>query len=344
MEKGGEVNIEEDCDFEDEEEGAKEEADFDDSPENGAIFTCPNDKCTLEFLRYDRLERHLMSDQCKIKVPVIRVEDQVRSMYLSAFGVGFSEKIGDNEEIKDMVAHLTGYPSGKVCNILKLDTPLAPLSTPRNKLFGVGFALPQPKERTHFKENVVAFVQKIFEEGLNKRKKATAQEVAMRMRTEKIGRNLRFSSKDWLTEQQVKGLFCRFSAKLKKGEALSPQGIDSIEDTEEEEMNLLSARAVENITQNIIEDVEDDIPDINDHPVLVGEISLCDLSRCLQESKDVLKVFQKVKKREIHEIIDAIGATELKEKRFADKYKEENLKILSERIQKHVKYVCGCIL
>ena len=67
----------------------------------------------------------------------------------------------------------------------------------------------------------------------------------MRMRTEKSGGKLKFSSKDWLTEQQVKGLFSRFSAKLKKGEALSPEGIESIEDTEEEEeMNLLSARAV----------------------------------------------------------------------------------------------------
>ena len=189
------------------------------------------------------------------------------------------------------------------------------------------------------------YVQKIFEEGMNKRKKTTAQEVAMRMRTEKIGGNLRFSNKDWLTEQQVKGLFCRFSAKLKKGETLSPQGINSIKDTEEEEeMNLLTARAVEDITQNIIEDVEDDIPDINDHPVLVGEISLCDLTRCLKESGNVLKVFQKVKKSEIREIIDAIGATDLKEKRFAGKDKEENLKILSERIQKHVKDVCGCIL
>ena len=68
------------------------QVDFDDSLENGAIFSCPNDKCTLEFLRYDRLEKHLMSDQCKIKVPVISIENRVRSMYLSAFGVGFSEK------------------------------------------------------------------------------------------------------------------------------------------------------------------------------------------------------------------------------------------------------------
>ena len=97
------------------------------------------------------------------------------------------------------------------------------------------------------------------------------------------------------------------------------------------------------IQTKIIKNVEDDIPDINDHPVLVGEISLCDLAKCLKES-DVLKVFEKVKKSEIREIIDAIGATDLKEKRFAGKDKEENLKILSDRIQKHVKDVCGCIM
>ena len=57
-----------------------------------------------------------------------------------------------------------------------------------------------------------------------------------------------------------------------------------------------------------------------------------------------MKVFQKVKKCEIHEIIDAISATELKERRFTGKDKEENLKDLSEKIQNHVKEVCGCIL
>ena len=61
----------------------------------------------------------------------------------------------------------------------------------------------------------------------------------------------------------------------------------------------------------------------------------------------VWKCFESVsksEKSEIREIIDAIGDTDLKEKRFAGKDKEENLKILSERLQKHVKDVCGCIL
>ena len=64
-------------------------------------------------------------------------------------------------------------------------------------------------------------------------------------------------------------------------------------------------------------------------------------------SERVWKHFESVsksEKSEIREIIDAIGATDLKEKKISGKDKEENLKILSERIQKHVKDICGCIL
>ena len=84
-----------------------------------------------------------------------------------------------------MVAHLTGYPDAKVPEMLRLDTPLAPLFVPREQVFSKGFALPRPKERTRFKEDVVHYMKQIFEEGLNKKKKVSAHEAMLRMRKEK---------------------------------------------------------------------------------------------------------------------------------------------------------------
>ena len=129
------------------------------------------------------------------------MEETVKTMYLSAFGVGFSEKIERSEEIKNMVAHLTGYPDTKVPEMLRLDTPLAPLFVPRKQLFSKVFALPRPKERTRFKEDVVNYMREIFEEGLNKKKKVSAHEAMLRMRKEKHGNKLQFTSSEWLTEQ-----------------------------------------------------------------------------------------------------------------------------------------------
>ena len=84
-----------------------------------------------------------------------------------------------------MVAHLTGYPDAKVPEMLRLDTPLAPLFVAREQVFSKGFALPRPKERTRFKKDVVHYMKQIFEEGLNKKKKVSAHEAMLRMRKEK---------------------------------------------------------------------------------------------------------------------------------------------------------------
>ena len=94
-------------DFEDEDEEEYEVTN------NGALFSCPRPNCTATYLRYGRLQKHLLSGQCKIKKQIETTEDKVRTAYISAFGIGHPEKIGKNEEIKSMVSHLVGYPKGK---------------------------------------------------------------------------------------------------------------------------------------------------------------------------------------------------------------------------------------
>ena len=70
LEKGGKVKKEEAYDFEDE-----EDVDYDGAQSSGAVFSCTKLQCTAECLRYDRLENHLLSVQCKIKVPVMTMEE-----------------------------------------------------------------------------------------------------------------------------------------------------------------------------------------------------------------------------------------------------------------------------
>ena len=74
---------------------------------------------------------------------------------------------------------------------------------------------------------------------------------------------------------------------------------------------------------------------------MVGEISLCDLTKSLRID---ISNFGKVKNNEIQKIIEAIGANDLKEMSFKGRGKNPNLVILSERIHKYVKENCCCLI
>ena len=256
-------------------------------PDNGAIFSCPTANCMAEFLRYDRLQKHIIAGQCKLKKEVETTEEKVRTLYISAFGIGYPEKVGKNDTIKNMVAHLVGYPkAAPITGIVPQDTPLAPLSVPKNKLFKMGFALPQQKEKTHFSEKVLSFLWKIFEAG-KFQGKAKPEEVVQRMKKEKVNGKLLFGRKEWLNDSQVKRLFGRFAAKQKKRD-FDGQALDNVTDVEvEEEIRYQQSVNVAQIAEDLIEKVEDedDIPDINQHPMILGEISLCDLARSISEKR-----------------------------------------------------------
>jgi hypothetical protein len=339
LKKAGKIEIEISKDYEDE-----DEVDYSDASGSGAIFSCPNNHCSCEFISYDRYEKHLLGDQCKIKVPTNTPEETVKSMYLSAFGVGFTEKVEKNKDVQDLVAQLTGYPSAKVGEMLRLETPLAPFELPSLELFAKGFALPKAKEKVRFKKDVIKYIKEIFEEGMKKEKKATPEEVMLKMRKEKVGQKLRFKSCDWLNDQQIRSLFGRFAAKVKKGQPLTETEINDAEIAEEEEeLEFNSAAALATATNDIIRNIEDDIPDFGEHPIMVGEICLCDLAKCLKRQK-LSEVFKKVKLEELYHIAEKIEAEELQEKSFKGKERAENLTILSKKILDYVSRECFCFL
>ena len=78
LERGGKVKIEEAYDFED-----AEDVDYDGAQSSGAVFSCTKLQCTAQCLRYDRLENHLLSVQCKIKVPVMTMEETEDNVFFS---------------------------------------------------------------------------------------------------------------------------------------------------------------------------------------------------------------------------------------------------------------------
>ena len=121
---------------------------------------------------------------------------------------------------------------------------------------------------------------------------------------------------------------------VKKGEPLSERAVeDVIVEEEEEQANLNSAMEIATIAENILEKIEDDIPDIKDHPIIVEEISICDLAKAIKINSSNIR---KVKPHEIVNIIEKIGAEYLREKSFRGKDKKPNLEILASQIKDYV--------
>ena len=165
------------------------------------------------------------------------------------------------------------------------------------------------------------------------------------MRREKIDGKLAFSRNEWLNEGQVKSLFGKFAAKAKKGDGpVNPIDLESIPQEEiEEESNYQSALNFQNLTKDIIEEVESDIPDTQ-HPMWVKEINLCDLSKSLKSEESAVKVLKKVKVTEILEIIDHMDADELTDLDFTGRGKNQSLLLFGNFLKKFVQKECGCFL
>ena len=83
--------------------------------------------------------------------------------------------------------------------------------------------------------------------------------------------------------------------------------------------------------------------DFGDHPIMVGEICLCDLAKCLKRQK-LSEVFKKVKPEEFYHIAEKIEAEDLQEKSFKGKERADNLTILSKKILDYVSKECSCFL
>ena len=71
-----------------------------------------------------------------------------------------------------------------------------------------------------------------------------------------------------------------------------------------------------------VEEEEDAIPDIKQHPMILGEINLCDLAWSLSGKKtSVRQVTKKLKINELLDIVDHIQDQELQDLDFTGKQK-----------------------
>ena len=233
---------------------------------SGTIFYCPKFPCQAQFLTYKGLQKHDLGGQCKITAPHETLEECIKTMYISSFGIASHENLRKNIEAGQMILHLENLADVNVSeNLPKKCTKIS-------EIFKQGFALPSPQERKSISKRVLGYLKDLFDAGRG-RKKAKPANVVLQIRE-------KFDREEWLTENQIANQFSRISAKERKGLQDRGEGLTAEEKEEEQaliedESNHLDAVAEADVVSDWIGQVEEanirDGGTSNEHPMMVLE-------------------------------------------------------------------------
>ena len=181
-------------------------------------FECPNELCDKTFKSNKDRDEHCLSKQCSLTV-----HEAVSKLWTSQFSVAMFAKLTPQEK-KYMPFYLT--PLG----IVKIFSFIKRLPLEFDPDFCEGFAIKKRKGNKRFTHDQEAFVKNDFDKGEGKKnKKVSPEQVVMRMRRAKDPDNpeaFLFKKSEWLTEQQVKGLFAKFDRLRTESGKKATMGVD----------------------------------------------------------------------------------------------------------------------
>ena len=199
---------------EDEAEGNFEIAD------SKGVFTCPNSPCKCEYIRFSNLQKHLAGGICKVNLRQHSQMDELKEMYIAAYGMTVVEDYHKSGQLLVAVKHMDSLKQPKIDPFLpRLEIDIFKIDEPIQSQFQIGFALPFKREFTRFTENLDDYLSSLFEAGIGSKKKANPIEVEEEMRRvcfQDGGR--RFTEEEWLTEAQIKSYFSKLAASHKRGD------------------------------------------------------------------------------------------------------------------------------
>ena len=131
----------------------------------------------------------------------------------------------------------------------RLDTPLAQLNQSFQDLNKEGFALHKSKQQTRFTEAQTAYIKEIFDQG-RKSRHAKPQEAERWMQESTVideegNSQPRFEPQEWMTEDQIKHLFSKFAADIRKGKKGKSSKVKPVKEPEVSKETALSDEAKE---------------------------------------------------------------------------------------------------
>ena len=178
------------------------------SPTTSALFHCPNSFCSSEYIRYSRLQDHIISGICKVRQLTTNTADfgkeaikvlrfiwnfilpfisLVKTIYISKFGLSSKEAAVSKDQLKSALFDMNLLPTVEIDPELgRHDVPLAKVSEPWYSITSEGHALIYTKPRRKYTKKQTEYIKQIFDDGQKSKKKARPLEVSKAMRVERV--------------------------------------------------------------------------------------------------------------------------------------------------------------
>ncbi|EDO33434.1 predicted protein [Nematostella vectensis] len=224
-----------------------DEADDDDESEeeieeeSPKLFCCPVEGCIKAYHRHSSLEDHIQFGKCRI------VEE--RYTLFDRAAIAYREKLLQGDELQPTLEPvLQEKASNDLC---------------------LGWALKTARKATRFSEKQKAFLDEVFQKGIDTGHKLDPATAALEMRYAKdLTGKRRFQVDEFLSDSQVQSYFSRMASKRRKAlDSTQSEGDSRDEDAKaaDEQASYASARAL------ILEECQ------LQHPIEYESINLCQL-------------------------------------------------------------------
>ena len=240
--------------------------------ENGesVVWSCPNPRCSLQFLRKSNFDRHQnQHSKCKELNKRPTVKEYVTERVISKYGISSNKVPEDVRQKRRLVTYMGDLAPATMLNDEK-------------ELLLEGNALHVKKTAKYLNEKQKNYLQSLFDDGIASGKKARPHEVEKNMRRQLDEQgHLLFTYKEWLKESRIKTHFSNLAAKKKKkGVTKKKQGCLSFLGSQKNKTQIeVTQEDIEEAAEEM--DVENDCENqINIINALENDANMIQLDKC----------------------------------------------------------------
>ena len=192
--------------------------------EESVVFGCPEEGCIKVYQSHSSLQRHLDAGKHLLALERESMYDVIKKKWAETC-----------KSISGSYMEAAHPPTSASASVSHSQTEDAPPTA------DIGWALKKAKKSVHFTTKVRQFLREVFLQGEGSGNKATAEDVAARMRSMRTTEGTKVFTKDeWLTSTQISRYFSRLAAlnrsgALHKTEEARPAPTKPVSDGEESE-------------------------------------------------------------------------------------------------------------
>ena len=192
--------------------------------EESVVFGCPEEACIKVYQSHSSLQRHLDAGKHLLALERESMYDVIKKKWAETC-----------KSISGSYMEAAHPPTSLSASVSHSQSEDAPPTA------DIGWALKKTKKSVHFTTKVRQFLREVFLQGEGSGNKATAENVAARMRSMRTAEGTKVFTKDeWLTSTQISRYFSRLatlnrSGALHRTEEARPAPTEPVSDGEENE-------------------------------------------------------------------------------------------------------------